>query len=54
MKYAKKLRNKSTFKQFLNILNLMRPLKKLDKEKVYLKNGKKNMILLKEISNNKL
>lgn len=32
----------------------MRLSRKLNKEKVFLKNGKKNMILLKEILNSKL
>lgn len=54
MKYAKKLKSKLTFKLFLSIQNLMRLLRKLNKEKVFLKNGKKNMILLKEILNSKL
>lgn len=54
MKYAKKLKSKLTFKLFLSIQNLMRLSRKLNKEKVFLKNGKKNMILLKEILNSKL
>ena len=54
MKFVKKWKSKSIFKQFSSIQNLMKLLKKLDKARAFLKNGKKSMIPLKEILSNKL